>query len=58
MNDERDRPVTEVTPAMVEAGVDAYFLNRVEEHTETMEDCRQVVLSILLAGLREHQLAC
>ena len=51
----RDRPVIEVTPAMIEAGVNAYFMERVEDQLETFADCREVVRAILLAGLLVHQ---
>lgn len=37
---------------MIEAGVDALFLSRVEAEIETMEDCRETVRCVLLAGLR------
>ena len=47
----------EITPAMMEAGLHAYFLNRVEDQQETMADLRDVVRSILLAGLSVRPLA-
>lgn len=54
LQDSGQAGATQITPVMIEAGVDAYFLSRVEEHMETMADCREIVRSILLAGLQAH----
>ena len=58
MDRQADTTGIEITPAMIEAGVDAYFLARVEDQAETMADCREVVCSVLLAGLQARQLSC
>ncbi len=50
-------PEIEITPEMVEAGVDAYFLHKQAEEDETLADLRETVRLVVQAALRVGPLA-